>query len=107
LALAIPLRGSRHRSGVAQFVVKRMKKALYLFEYVAVLLPTLLIAVLAWVEFADPPNPAAPDSFWVSRFGECLWFGLAFVLPACAVLAFNAGLKLLRRRGGDDSYDAA
>jgi len=84
-----------------------MKKGLYLIKYLAVLLPTLLIAVLTWVEFADPPNPAAPDSFWVSRFGQCLWFGLAFALPACAVLAFNAALKLRWGRTGRDSYDAA
>ena len=55
-----------------------MKKGLYIIEYLAVLVPTLLIAVLTWVNIADPPNPAAPDSFWVSRFGQCLWFGLAF-----------------------------
>jgi hypothetical protein len=84
-----------------------MKKGFYLIEYLAVLLPTLLIAVLAWVEIADPPNPAAPDSFWVSRFGQCVWFGLAFVLPACAVLAFNAALEVLWSRSGKNSYDAA
>jgi len=84
-----------------------MQKGRYLIEYFAVLLPTLLIAVLAWVEIADPPNPAAPDSFWVSRFGQCLWFGLAFVLPAFAVLAFNAVLKVLWSRSGRNSYGPA
>ena len=84
-----------------------MKKRLHLIEYLGVLLPTLLIATLAWVEVADPPNPAAPDSFWVSRFGQWLWFGLAFVLPAFAVYAFNAALKMLWSRSGGDFYDAA
>jgi hypothetical protein len=84
-----------------------MKKGLYFIEYLAVLVPTLLVAVLAWVIIADPPNPAAPDSFWVSRFGQCLWFGLAFVLPPCAVLAFNAAVKVLWRRSEKNYYDAA
>ena len=84
-----------------------MKKGLLLVEYSAVLVPTLFLAVLAWVEIADPPNPAAPDSFWVSHFGQFLWFGLAFVLPAFAVYAFNAVLKLLGNRSEKNSHDAA
>jgi len=84
-----------------------MKKRLYLIEYLAVLLPTLLIATLVWVEVADPPNPAAPHSFWVSRFGQWIWFGLAFVSPAFVVYAFNAALKKLWSRSDGDSYGAA
>jgi hypothetical protein len=67
----------------------RMKIALYIMGYIALLAPSLFVALMRWVDLADPPvvNPNADPSFWLSGFGQCLWFGLAFVLPALVLYA--------------------
>ena len=84
-----------------------MKIISYIPGYLVLLLPTLFIAVIKWVDIADPPDLRAPDSFWVSNFGERMWFGLAFVFPAVALFALSIALRLIGSRSGRNSHATA
>ena len=73
-----------------------MKIVSYIAGYLVLLLPAFLFAVVSWVDMADPPDPSTPDSFWVSDLGQWMWFGMAIVLPALALLALNLALRVIR-----------
>ncbi len=81
-----------------------MKTVFYAIGYFIILFPTLLAALDEWVEMADPSdlNPKFDHTFWLSGFGECLWFGFAFALPALILMGFRyatRGLVRFRARG--------
>ena len=75
-----------------------MKIALYIFCYLGFLFPSLVVALGRWMDIADPPTVEVPYSFWLSQFGESLWFGMAFLFPAVATFVFIGALQLFWKR---------
>jgi len=81
-----------------------MKAAYHIIGYLALLLPTLMVALDKLVDIADPAvvTPDKGPSFWVSDVGECIWFGTAFVLPALALLVFRCAMSRVWRSAVKD-----
>ena len=86
--------------------MKIMKITLCIIAYLALLLPTLLVALNKLVDIADPPvvTPDTGHSFWLTGIGECLWFGVAFILPALVVLAFWFAMRRIWNLSEKDSH---
>jgi len=84
-----------------------MKIALYIFGYLALLFPTLLVALNRLVDIADPPTPEISHSFWISGFGRCIWFGIAFILPALALFVLSFVVRRFLRLAGKDLHVVA
>ena len=81
-----------------------MKIILCIIAYLALLFPTLFLALNKFVDIADPPIVTADTghSFWLTDIGQCLWFGAAFILPAVVVFVFG-----FMQRRKEDSHVVA
>jgi hypothetical protein len=86
-----------------------MKITPYIIAYVALLLPTLFVALNKLVDIADPPvvTPDTGHSFWLSGLGQCVWFGAAFILPALVMIAFGFAMRRIRSMTRKDSHVVA
>ena len=86
-----------------------MKITLYIIAYLALLFPTLLMALNRLVDIADPPvvTPDTGHSFWLSGLGQCMWFGAAFILPAVVVFVFGFAIRRLWRLSEKDTHVVA
>jgi len=86
-----------------------MKVTFYIIGYLALLLPTLMVALNKLVDIADPAvvTPDTGHSFWLSGIGQCIWFGAAFVLPALALLGFRCAMSRIWRSAAEDSHVTA
>lgn len=86
-----------------------MKITLYVIAYLALLFPTLFVAVNKLVDIADPPvvTPDTGHSFWLTGVGQCLWFGAAFILPAVVVFAFGFARRRIWSLREKDSHAVA
>ena len=86
-----------------------MKIVLYILGYLALLLPSLMLAVNKYVDLADPAvvTPSNEHPFWLSGFGQCVWFGIAFLLPALVLLGFRYAMRSLWRGAEKDSHAVA
>ena len=86
-----------------------MKIALYIIAYLALLFPTLLVALNRLVDIADPAvvTPDTGHSFWLSGFGQCIWFGIAFILPALALFVLRFAMRRIWRLADKDSHVVA
>jgi len=82
-----------------------MKIALYIIAYLALLFPTLLVALNRLVDIADPAvvTPDTDHSFWLSGFGQCIWFGIAFILPALALYVLRFAMRRILRLADKDT----
>ena len=86
-----------------------MKVTLYIIGYLFLLFPTLLLALDKLVDIADPPvvTPSTDHSFWLSGFGQCVWFGVAFILPALALFILSIAMRQIWRLVERSSHDVA
>ncbi len=78
-----------------------MKLVPYIIVYIVLLIPSLMVALDKFVAIVfDPPvvNPNINTAFWLSWFGECLWFGVAFILPALVLFAFHFAANTFGRK---------
>jgi hypothetical protein len=74
-----------------------MSKLYYVSGYLALLVPSLAIAVNRWWDIADPPTLEIPASFWLSTLGQWVWFGSAFALPALLLCGLGFAFRLIRK----------
>ena len=74
-------------------IPKPAKVVFYIFGYLALLLPSLIFALQKWWDIADPPTSEIPYSFWVTAWGQFLYFGFAFVAPAVVLIIFSFALR--------------
>jgi len=81
------------------------KALLFSTGYFALLFPSLMFALNTYMDLADPPvvNPNVDHSFLLSGFGEWLWFGAAFMLPALVLFAVSYLLRWIYRAFENDS----
>jgi hypothetical protein len=84
-----------------------MKIVPYIIVYLALLVPTLFVALNKWSDMVDPPTLEIPHSFWLSGLGQCLWFGFVFALPAFPLFAFSFVMRRIKKRVKKDSHIVA
>jgi hypothetical protein len=70
-----------------------MKVAGLILGYLALLFPSLIIALDKWMDIADPPTVEVPYSFWTSACGQFVWFGFAFAAPALVLVVFKLAMR--------------
>jgi hypothetical protein len=86
-----------------------MKITPCILAYVALLLPTLFVALNRFVDIADPPvvTPDTGHSFWLTGLGQCVGLGAAFILPALVVMASGFAMRRIRSMTRKDSQVVA